>query len=228
MKILGIDTSTDVCAVALTEDQQLIAEYRTSNRRAHAEKIFPAIDWILRDAKLTVHDLDGIAISIGPGSFTGLRIGLAAVKGLALATNLPVVAVPSLDAIASLAYGWEGQICPLVKCQSNEAYAALYHFDHDILLRDTDYQLVNLSSLGHLIDQRTLVINIGIHNLSEFLHESWTNLITIAPEHCCLTSGFAVARLGFERFRDQRFEDIENLEPLYLKDFKAKKSKGVS
>ncbi len=228
MKILGIDTSTDVCAVALTEDQQLIAEYRTSNRRAHAEKIFPAIDWILRDAKLTVHDLHGIAISIGPGSFTGLRIGLAAVKGLALATNLPVVAVPSLDAIASLAYGWEGQICPLVKCQSNEAYAALYHFDHDILHRDTDYQLVNLSSLGHLINQRTLVITIGIHNLSEFLHESWTNLITIAPEHCCLASGFAVARLGFERFRDQRFEDIENLEPFYLKDFKAKKSKGVS
>ncbi len=227
MKILGIDTSTDVCAVALTEDQRLISEYRNSNRRAHAEKIFPAIDWILNDAKLSINQLDGIAVSIGPGSFTGLRIGLAAVKGLVLATNLPVVAVPSLDAIASLASCWEGQICPLIKCQSNEAYTALYHFENDILIRDSDYLLLNLESLADLIHQRTLILNVGINDLSNYLSGSWKDLIILAPAYLCLASGYAIARLGFDRFQHQKIEDVEKLEPLYLKDFKPKKTQGL-
>ncbi|MDZ7333381.1 MAG: tRNA (adenosine(37)-N6)-threonylcarbamoyltransferase complex dimerization subunit type 1 TsaB [candidate division KSB1 bacterium] len=227
MKILGIDTSTDVCAVALTEDQHLISEYRNSNRRAHAEKILPAIDWVLRDAKITINDLGGIAVSIGPGSFTGLRIGLSVVKGLALATHLPVVAVPSLDAIAASAFFWQGQICPLVKCQSNEAYAALYHFENDILIRDSDYQLVLLDALEEFIHQKTLIVNIGAKNLSDSLRGSWTNLVTLAPEHLSLASGYTIARLGFYRFQDQKLENIEHLEPFYLKDFKARKKQGL-
>lgn len=227
MKILAIDTSTDVCAVALTEDQRLISEYRTLNRRAHAEKILPAIDWILNDAQLRINQLDGIAVSIGPGSFTGLRIGLAAVKGLVLATNLPVVAVPSLDAIASLASCWEGQICPLVKCQSHEAYAALYHFEGDVLIRDSDYLLINLASLAELIHRRTLILNMGINDLSNYLAGSRKDLIVLAPAHLCLASGYAIARLGFDRFCYQKIEDVERLEPFYLKDFKAKKKQGL-
>ncbi len=174
MKILGIDTSTDICGVALTDDKILITEFRSNIKRAHAEKIIYAIDRVLSDAHFKPNEIDGIAISIGPGSFTGLRIGLAAVKGLALATNLPVVAVPSLDALASQAFFWRDQICPLVKAQADEAYTALYHFQNSQLIQDSDYQWSRLT-LHDLINQKTLILNFGMKNLPDFIKGEMLN-----------------------------------------------------
>ncbi len=226
MKILGIDTSTDICGIALTNDKTLITEFRSNIKRAHAEKIIFAIDRVLGDAHLKPKEIDGIAISIGPGSFTGLRIGLAAVKGLALATNLPVVAVPSLDALALQAFFWRDQICPMVKAQADEAYAARYHFRSGRLIQDSDYQLVTLDALADLIDQKTLILNFGMKNLVDFIHGELTNLVEIAPPEYSMASGYYVALLGFEKFTHQQIEDIEKLEPFYLKDFKVKKKHG--
>jgi len=227
MKILGIDTSTDVCGIALTEDKTLITEFRSNIKRAHAEKIIHAIDRVLGDVNLKISEIDGIAVAIGPGSFTGLRIGLAAVKGLAFAANLPVVAVPSLDALAYQAYFWQDQICPLVKAQADEAYTALYHFQNGRLISDSDYQLVTLASLNELIHQKTLILNFGMKNMPDFIKGELAELVTIAPPEFCLASGYAVAILGFDKFILHQVEDIEKLEPYYLKDFKAKKKRGL-
>ena len=227
MKILGIETSTDICGIALTEDKTLITEFRSNIKRAHAEKIIHAIDRVLGDVHLKITEIDGIAVSIGPGSFTGLRIGLAAVKGLALATNLPVVAVPSLDAFAYQAYFWQSQVCPLVKAQADEAYMALYHFQNGELIYDSDYQLVTLDSLADLIHQKTLILNIGMKNLPDFIKGELAELVTIAPPEFSLTSGYTVAILGFDKFSHHQVEDIERLEPHYLKDFKVKKKRGL-
>lgn len=227
MKILGIDTSTDICGVALTEDKTLITEFRSNIKRAHAEKIIHAIDRVLSDVQLKPDEIDGVAISIGPGSFTGLRIGLAAVKGLALATNLPVVSVPSLDVLALQAFYWQEQICPLVKAQADEAYAALYHFQNGQLIYDSDYQLVTLDSLHDLINQKTLIINVGMKNLPDYINDELAKLVVVAPPEFSMTSGYTVAILGFDKFIRQDIEDIETLEPFYLKDFKAKKKRGL-
>lgn len=227
MKILGIDTATDICGIALTEDKTLITEFRSNIKRAHAEKIIDAIDRVLSDAHLKPNEIDGIAISIGPGSFTGLRIGLAAVKGLALATSLPVVAVPSLDALALQAFFWRDQICPLVKAQADEAYAARYHFQNSRLIQDSDYQLVTLDSLHDLIKQKTLVLNFGMKNLPNFIRGEMAKLVEVAPPEYSIASGYYVAISGFDKFTHQQIEDIEKLEPFYLKDFKAKKKSGL-
>lgn len=227
MKILGIDTSTDICGIALTDDKTLITEFRSNIRRAHAEKIIHAIDRVLVDAKLKLHEIDGIAISIGPGSFTGLRIGLAAVKGLVLATKLAVVSVPSLDALVLSARFWQNQICPLIKAQADEAYAALYHFQNGQLIRDADYQLVTLNSLHDLINQKTLIINVGMKHLPDFIKGELAKLVEVAPPEYSMTSGYFVAMLGFEKFTYQEMEDIDKLEPFYLKNFKAKKKSGL-
>lgn len=227
MKILGIDTSTDICGIALTEDRTLITEFRSNIKRAHAEKLIYAIDRVLSDVKLKPHEIDGIAVSIGPGSFTGLRIGLAAVKGLVLATNLPVVAVPSLDALVLSARFWGQQICPLVKAQADEAYTALYHFKKSQLIRSSDYQLITIDSLHKLVDQKTLIINVGMKNLKDAVTGELENLVEIAPPEYSMTSGYNVAMLGFDRFNRGLAEDINTLEPFYLKDFKAKKKRGI-
>ncbi len=227
MKILGLDTSTDICGIALTEDKTLITEFRSNIKRAHAEKIIHAIDRVLSDVNLKPDEIDGIAISIGPGSFTGLRIGLAAVKGLALATNLPVVSVPSLDALVLQAYFYPAQICPLIKAQADEAYTALYHFEKGQLVRNTDYQLITLNSLRDFIRQKTLIINVGMKNLPNFITRELKNLVTMAPPEYSMTSGYYIAMQGFEKFLRQEIEDIDKLEPFYLKDFKAKKKHGL-
>lgn len=227
MKILGIDTATDICGIALTEDKTLITEFRSNIKRAHAEKIIAAIDRVLGDVHLKINEIDGIAISIGPGSFTGLRIGLAAVKGLALATSLPVVAVPSLDALAFQAFFWREQICPLVKAQADEAYAALFHFQNGLLMQDSDYQLVTLDALHHLINQKTLILNIGMKNLPDFITGKLIEFVEVAPPEFSMTSGYIVAMLGREKFARQQIADIEMLEPFYLKDFKVKKKRGL-
>jgi len=227
VKILAIDTSTDICGIALTEDQRLIVEYRSNIRRAHAETVIYAIDHVLGDAKQALHQIDGIAVSIGPGSFTGLRIGLAVVKGLAFSTNLPVVSVPSLDALVHLAYFWQGAICPLVKAQGDEAYTALYHFHNGKLVRDVDYQVIRLDALGSLINQPSLIINVGMKNLADVITDDLKELVTIAPSGYSMTLGYYVARLGFEKFARNEIADIESLEPFYLKDFKAKVKRGL-
>lgn len=227
MKILGIDTSTDICGIALTEDTTLITEFRSNIKRAHSEKIILAIDRVLSEVHLKLNEIDGIAISIGPGSFTGLRIGLAAVKGLAFAAKLPVVTVPSLDALALQAFFWQHQICPLIKAQADEAYAALYHFHNGRLIRNSDYQLVTLNTLHDFINQKTLIINVGMNNLQDFIIGKLVKLAEIAPPEYSLTSGYFVAISGFDKFARQELEDIEKLEPFYLKNFKTKKQRGL-
>ena len=101
MKILALETATIAGSVAISDDTSgLIGEVKINVRIAHAERLMPSIQWLLESSRVTIEEIDAFAISIGPGSFTGLRIGLSTVKGFAFATNKPVVSVPTLDAFA--------------------------------------------------------------------------------------------------------------------------------
>jgi len=223
LKILSIDTATDICGIAITEDKQLITEYRSNFKRAHAEKIINSMARVLEDAALSLTELDGIAVSIGPGSFTGLRIGLSVVKGIAFSNNLPVVSVVTLDALAYQALFRNDQICPIIKAQADEAYTALYKVKDFTLERTCDYRLINLDMLEDFITRKTLVINNGMKNLNEYTNNE---LIQIAPEELSFLSGITFAQLGYEKFQKGEVENIETLEPFYLKEFKVKKKQG--
>ena len=228
MKILGIDTATNICGVALTEDRRLLTEIRLNFRRAHAEKLIDAIDTVLKETSIVLNDIDAIAISIGPGSFTGLRIGLATVKGFAFANELPVVAVNTLDALANQAILWKGQICALIRAQADEAYAAFFRSKGFLQERMSNYQLVDLNRFQHIIKEETLVVHAGINEVNRYLSNENGKLITIAPESACLLSGGTIARLGYEKFKLGKTEPIDTLEPYYLKEFKVKLKGGRS
>lgn len=222
MKILGIDTATDVCGVALTEDTRLITEIRSNFKRAHAEKLIDAIDKVLRDAAITLKDLRALAISIGPGSFTGLRIGLSTVKGLAFANQLPIVTVNTLDALAFQAIYSNDQICPLIQAQADEVYTALYTVENFQLHRTSDYHLLLLDDLPNYINRKTLIVHSGVKKLSSALERIEPGLVTIAPDSLTLISGFSIARLAYAKICNEQFEDVATLEPYYLKEFKVK------
>ncbi|KKL06136.1 hypothetical protein LCGC14_2599040 [marine sediment metagenome] len=142
MRILGIETSTMTGSVALMDEVRLIAEYtlnlprRSKERRVgvsaslrketHTSRLMSAIDKMLKDASLTIKDLNGIAVSLGPGSFTGLRIGIATAKGLAQGLNIPVVGIPTLDGLAFNLSCCQDLICPILDARKGEVYCALY------------------------------------------------------------------------------------------------------
>ncbi len=228
MKILGIDTATNVCGVAFTEDERLVTEIRSNFKRAHAEKLIGAINTVLTEADIALNNLDAIAVSIGPGSFTGLRIGLSTAKGLAFANQLPVVAVNTLDALASQAILWQGQVCALIRAQADEAYAAFYRSIGFRQQRVSEYQLIDLNQIEQFIKEQTLMLHVGIRDFNRYLLNTDTNLINVAPEHACLLSGGTIARLGYEKIRSRETEEIDSLEPYYLKEFKVKLKGGRS
>ena len=129
MKIIGIDSSGNVASVAYVADGTLIAEYTINNKKTHSQTLLPMIDEIMKQEGMNPGDIDCIAISAGPGSFTGLRIGSATAKGLGLALNKPIAEVSTLDALAYNLYGNEGCIiCPIMDARRQEVYTAAYEF----------------------------------------------------------------------------------------------------
>src|SRR5450759_5199634 len=132
--ILAIETATDVCGVALVQNQNVIAQRVLAEKYVHSEKLLPMIDEVLRDASLSAKHLDAIAVSIGPGSFTGLRIGLSTAKGLALSLGISVIAIPTLDALAYAFFRTKGGasaavVCPMIDAKRDEAFFCFYRID---------------------------------------------------------------------------------------------------
>ena len=132
MIILAADTSTKIGSVALVEDESPIAEYTLNVSETHSARLMPTIDRVLKDCGMQIAEVDALAVAIGPGSFTGLRIGLATFKGLALAAEKRLVAVPTLDALAaSLAFS-QHMVCPILDARMGEVYAEFYRIRDDV------------------------------------------------------------------------------------------------
>ena len=127
MIILGIESAALTASVAVVTDDLLTAEYTVNHKITHSQTLLPMLDEIVRMTQTDKHAVDAIAVSAGPGSFTGLRIGAATAKGLGLALNRPLVPVPTLDAAAFNLYGTEALICPVMDARRNQVYNGLYH-----------------------------------------------------------------------------------------------------
>lgn len=127
MKIIAIESSGLVASAAIVDEDRMIAEYTMNNRKTHSQTLLPMIDEIMRAAEIKPEDVDAVAISRGPGSFTGLRIGSATAKGMAFALDKPIVEVPTLEALAfNLTGTGDSLICPIMDAKRNEVYTAVY------------------------------------------------------------------------------------------------------
>ena len=126
MIILSIDSSTPVAGVAVADGEQLLGEIFLNTKNTHLEKLLPLIQQLLQDLELSVEDLDAVAVTQGPGSFTGLRIGMATAKGLVQGADKKLIAVPTLDCLARNLLHYPGVICPILNAQKKQVYTALY------------------------------------------------------------------------------------------------------
>lgn len=127
MKIVGIESSGMVASVALWSEQKIVAEYTTDFKQTHSQTLLPMLDEMMGRVGIDISEVDAIAVSGGPGSFTGLRIGSATAKGLGLALNKPLINVPTLDAMAYQVCGFPGLVCPMMDARRNQVFTGIYH-----------------------------------------------------------------------------------------------------
>ena len=128
MKILALDSSGLVASVAIVEDDNLLGEYTMNYKKTHSQTLLPMLDEVAKMIELDMNSLDAIAVSKGPGSFTGLRIGSATAKGLGLALNKPIVSVPTIDAMAFNMWGAKDLVCPIMDARRQQTYTGLFEF----------------------------------------------------------------------------------------------------
>ncbi len=143
MRILGIETSTPVISVAVGEDQQVLGEASFSTKQAHMERLLPMIDYVLKGCGMTIDDIDAFAVSVGPGSFTSLRVGLATGRAFAHALVKPLAGVPTLDVLAWGLRGISGLICTVLEARRDEVYTCFYVSTDDSIRRLSNYMAIN-------------------------------------------------------------------------------------
>ena len=231
MRILGLDTSTSVASVAISEDGRIVAEdfyprqgtaERSVAKSNHAEIILPLIDSVLQRAGMGWSEVTGIAVSIGPGSFTGVRIGLSTVKGLAYGTGMPAAGISTLQAIAARVAGFEGIVCPILDARKGEVYASVFRKHGNQLERLTEDALMpilsflrELRGLGKTV--RCLFIGDGVAAYRPLLQRAADSQIFFAEEEGTPSLAASIALLSERQFIDDRSVRLEDLAPVYLR-----------
>src|SRR5690242_18774717 len=161
MRVLALETSTLAGGVALLDDGRIVAEYALDIAVTHSERVMAAVDMLVRDARWRPRDLEGLAVAVGPGSFTGLRIGLGTTKGLAVALDIPIAAVPTLDAMAAMLPFASLPVCPVIVARRDEVYASLYRVTAMETRREWDYLALTPAALAERLYEPTILVGDG-------------------------------------------------------------------
>jgi tRNA threonylcarbamoyladenosine biosynthesis protein TsaB len=222
MKILGIDTSTSCGSVGLIEDGEVISDYLLNVPVTHSERLLGAIGLVLKEARCPIENLDGWAISLGPGSFTGLRIGVSTVKGLVFATGKPVAGVSTLDVMASQIAPTPYLICPILDAKKKEVYSAFYRYEEGgFLKRQSDYQALRPEHLVKKIREKTIFIGNGVKTYGDFFLNSLPSLALFPSHHLHVSHGSMVAKLGSELLLKGEHLDLSTFAPIYVRPSEA-------
>lgn len=222
MLILGIETATPIASVGITRNGEIVAEESLRERVNHTETLLPLIGRVLAQAGVTLPEIESIGVSIGPGSFTGLRIALGTVKGFAYAMGQKVVGVPTLDALAHSVSKWEGLICPLLDARKGETYAALFRRDTEGNIRKVlpDHALAPQLILEQ-ITEPCVFLGDGVVTYGELIRahcEANAHVLPFTTHH---PRGAIIAQMAWERLQTGSGDDIQGLVPMYVRSPEA-------
>jgi tRNA threonylcarbamoyladenosine biosynthesis protein TsaB len=217
MYILGIETATRTGGVAIVSEDGVLAEYTLNIEVTHSERLMSTVDRVLKDTGFQMASIDGFGVSIGPGSFTGLRIGLSTVKGLAFTTGKPVAAVPTLKALAWNAYFSHYPVCPLLDAKKKEVYSALYRYDGRDLVQDLPESVLPLSELADRISGEVVFTGEGARLFAEDIRKLFGSRAHIAPLAATVPSAASVAEIALLMLQTGRNSDPDTLSPLYIR-----------
>jgi len=217
MKILALDTATASCSVAVIEGESLLAELTTVNAQTHSRHLLSMIDTAIGMAGLKADQLDGFAVSIGPGSFTGLRIGISSIKGLAYSLGKPVVGISSLAALAWQCNPSPYLICPVIDARKKEVYYGRYRFDNGQMKAEGCEQLALPAEAMHHINETCVFVGSGARLYQEKIEAMLGRLAQFAAKGQHTLRASTVAWLSLERFKQKQTDDVELLVPHYIR-----------
>lgn len=222
--ILSIETATTNCSVSISKKgKTLVLKEDNNNNYSHAERLHIYIDAVLKEAKISKNDIDAVAVSKGPGSYTGLRIGVSAAKGLCFALDKPLISIPTLDALAHQVKIDNGVIVSMLDARRMEVYSAIYDSNYN-QIRDTQAQILNEKSFEDYLEKGSVYfIGNGVEKTKKLINHP--NAIFIKNK---LPSANDMSLLAFNKYKISDTEDVAYFEPYYLKDFVALKPKTKS
>ena len=224
MIILSIDSSTPVAGITVSDGMQLLGEITLNTKNTHSEKLMPLVKHLLDELTLTVNDLDAIAVTQGPGSFTGLRIGMATAKGLAQGAGKKLIAVPTLDCLAQNLLHYPGIICPIMNAQKKQVYTAIYRSGRDKLERLSDYQAIAVEQLAvqlKELKEDIWFVGDGVAAFADVFQELLGDACRFADGHNILPRAGALAMLAAERASEEQFDDLYQAELIYIRKSEA-------
>lgn len=235
MKILALDSSGLVASAAVVEDDNLIAEYTMNYKKTHSQTLLPMLEEIRQMTELDLSTIDAIATAAGPGSFTGLRIGAATVKGLGLALDKPIIAVPTVDALAYNMYGTDKIVCPIMDARREQVYTGIYFFERkqaDDNKKMCTYELhilqkqcaVSIYDIARQLNElcaplakEIIFLGDGVPVFAERLSELMEVPYSFAPAHRNRQSAASVAVLAQDYYRQGKTQSATEHAPDYLR-----------
>ena len=226
MKILSLDSSADVGTVALCEDEKLLAEMTVNTGNTHSESLLPTVEAVLKITGTDINDIDLFACSTGPGSFTGVRIGVATVKGIAYGKGKPCASVSTLEALAQNLRGFNGIICPVMNARRNQVYNALFECKDEVITRLCPDRAISIEELdSELADKNMPIYLCGDgYNITEKGFKA--TKITPVSYRMRLASAYGVALCAIKVHNNGETLSDGSLVPIYLRPSQAERERN--
>ena len=225
MKILSIDSSAEVCSVAVTNDKKLVSEITVNTGNTHSETLLPAVEQVLKLTGLTVDDIDAFSCSTGPGSFTGVRIGAATLKGLAYGKNKPCISVSTLEALAYNLCGFDGIICPVMNARRAQVYNALFECKGGVLTRICPDRAISIEELDEELSKLDRPIFLCGDGYDITLKGFKNTVPQYVPERIRLQSAYSVCVCALEKYNNGDALTDAELVPIYLRPSQAERER---
>lgn len=217
-----------VASVALVEDAVLVAEYTVNYKKTHSQTLLPMLDEIVRMTELDLETIDAIAVAAGPGSFTGLRIGSATVKGLGLALEKPIVPIPTCQGLAYNVWGTDRLVCPIMDARRSQVYTGIYAFDAGEMLVEQEQEAMDIHDLIarlNLLKRDVIFLGDGVPVYQSVIIEEMQVPYLFAPAHMNRQRAASIAGLGEVCFKKGIFESADAHVPVYLRKSQAERER---
>ena len=224
MIVLSVDSSSLVTTVALLKDEFILGEYTLNFKREHSVILMEKIEMLLKDCQVDISEVDGFVVSKGPGSFTGLRIGMATIKGLSMGSNKPYVSISSLDALANSLITFDGIICPIMDALRDSVYTGLYKNIKGKLVKILECTALELTELADILNEKgekVIFTGDGVSKHREFLTKNVNNC-EFASNHLSIIRASSLGELGMEKIKVGEVDNM-NSAPLYIKKPQAER-----
>ena len=223
MKVLGIDTSSNATSIAVIEDNKLICEYTVNTKTTHSQKLMPMIENMLKISEINVNDMDMISICQGPGSFTGLRIGMATAKALSHVNNLPIVGVNSLELLAGNMDLSDKKICSILDAQRTQVYMGQYKFENNKLVEIKSVDVVEIDELLEELkssNEEWILVGEAVYKYEDKIKEI-ENICVPAPSHN-VNKASSLCSIAMNKY-NQNIDvyDCYTINPVYIRKSQA-------